>query len=177
MKRQIRVRMLAVCAIAAALFVAAGCSTPETRISERPDIYRSLSAADQALVSQGKIREGMSRDAVYLAWGTPNQRGQGRNRGSAVETWIYFNTTAGDYYPGGGFGYGYGRFGGGFGGYLGSSLHRHRSGRLHRHVYYDPFYDPFFWSRNSVVSYPERTVSFQGGRVIAYQFLPAPRVF
>ncbi len=93
-------------------------------------------------------------------------------------SWIYFSTVAGDYYPGfgcGGFGYGYG-FGGGFG-YSGSSLHRHRSGRLHRHVFYDPFYDPFFYRRTSVVSYPERIVSFQNGRVISFQFLPAPRIF
>jgi hypothetical protein len=27
------------------------------------------------------------------------------------------------------------------------------------------------------VSYPERTVSFQNGRVVAYQFLNAPRVW
>ncbi len=190
MARQNGLRTIVACAIASAFLLLNACSTPETRISERPDVYRSLSAADQGLVSQGKIREGMSRDAVYIAWGAPNQRAEGRNRGSAVETWIYFNTTSGGFYPGGfgygygrfgagfgGYGAGYGRFGGGFGGYGGSYLHPHRSGGLHRHVFYDPFYDPFFWSRNSVVSYPDRTVSFQGGRVISYQFLPEPRVY
>ena len=151
-----------------------GCETPQTRIEQRPDIYNALSPRDRDLVAQGKIREGMSQDAVYLAWGAPNQRGPGRHRGSSTETWIYFDVSAGDYYPppfayGYGLGYGYG--------YGGSFLHRHRSGRLHRHVYYDPFYDPFFYRRTSVVSYPERTVSFQNGRVIAFQFLPPPRFF
>ena len=156
------------------------CETPQDRIARRPDVYNALSPRDQQLVAAGEIREGMSRDAVYLAWGAPNQRGPGRHRGSSTETWIYFSSTSGEHYPGwGGWGYGYGPFGyGGFGyGYGGSYLHRHRSGRLHRHVFYDPFYDPFFYRRTSIVTYPERTVSFQNGRVISFQFLPPPRVF
>ncbi|CAN5621710.1 hypothetical protein BH18VER1_BH18VER1_21960 [soil metagenome] len=176
MKRQVAARLTKAFAIAAGVFLVGACSTPETRISERPEVYQSLSATDQALVTQGKIREGMSRDAVYLAWGAPNQRGSGRNRGSNVENWIYFSSTSSGYY-GGPYRWGYGYGGLGFGGYAGSYLHPHRSGRLHRHVFYDPFYDPFFWRYNSVVTYPERTVSFQNGRVIAYQFLPAPRVY
>jgi hypothetical protein len=156
-------------ALIACAFTLAGCSTPQTRISENPGIYNSLSPTDQALVSRGDIREGMSQDAVFLAWGPPNQRGPGRNRGSRTENWLYFGTTAGDYYPPI---HAYGGYYGGF-----AYLHRHRSGRLHRHVYYDPFYDPWFYRRTSVISYPERIVSFQNGRVIAFQFLPEPRFF
>jgi len=185
-------RTLAVSTIASALLLFGGCSTPQTRISERPEVYQRLSSTDQALVAQGRIREGMSQDAVYIAWGAPNQRAVGRNRGSAVETWIYFDTAAGDYYPSpflygpyAGFGYGYG-FGGGFGyrglGYGGGFGYGGRGYRHHRRggyggFYYDPFFDPFFYNRTSVVSYPERTVSFQSGRVIAYQYLPAPRFY
>jgi len=175
MKRLILLQALV--AGAFALFLA-GCTTIETRITEKQAAYSSMSATDRALVGQGKIREGMSQDAVYIAWGAPNQRATGRNRGRTVETWIYFSTTAGDYHPSpflygpyAGFGYGYG-YGGGFG-----YNHIHRSGRVHRHIAYDPFYDPFFYRRVSVVSYPERTVSFQSGRVISYQLLPAPRVY
>lgn len=166
-----------------------GCSTVKTRIEERPEAFYRLRTGDQALVTQGRIREGLSQDAVYIAWGAPNQRAEGRNRGSAVETWIYFNTTASDYYPGygygygglgyGGFGYGYGGFGYGSGfGYGGGFGHRHhgRGGRYGGY-YYDPFFDPFFYNRTSVISYPDRTVSFQNGRVIAYQYLPVPRFY
>ena len=153
-----------------------GCETTQDRIAQRPEAYNALSARDRDLVQRGQIREGMSRDAVYIAWGAPNQRGPGRHRGSSTESWIYFNTAAGDYYPPP-FAYGYGGLYGGFGGFGGSYLHRHRSGRLHRHVYYDPFYDPWFYRRTSVVSYPERIVSFQNGRVISWQYLPQPRVF
>lgn len=174
MKRRSIQRALAAGAIACVLLLVSGCSTPQTRISERPQVYQSLTATDQALVSQGKIREGMSKDAVYIAWGAPNQRAEGRNRGRAVETWIYFSTTSGDYYPGS-YGYGYGFGIGGRFGYLhgGGGYRNHYYGRF----FYDPFYDPFFWSRNSVVSYPDRTVSFENGRLVAFQFLPAPRVY
>ena len=168
MKRPSFRQALLACAIFLPLFFA-GCTTIDTRIAERPEAFRSMSPADQALVQSGRIREGMSRDAVYIAWGPPSQRAPGRNRGNIVETWIYDATAAGDYpgpfYYGGryGHGLGYGYFGG----------YRHRFGR--RHYFYDPFYDPYFYNRANIVRYPERIVSFQGGRVISFQFLPAPR--
>jgi hypothetical protein len=49
----------------------AGCSTPGSRIKSNPQIYASLSPADQALVRQGQIRVGMSKSAVFLAWAIP----------------------------------------------------------------------------------------------------------
>lgn len=173
------------------------CSTTQTRIADHPEIYQRLSAEDQALVSRGEIRTGMRENAVWLAWGAPDQRGGGRNRGRPVETWIYLGTTNSDsgfgygFGGGGGFGYGGGfgggsgfGYGGGFGGGSGFGygggfryLHQHASGRLHQHFYYDPFYDPFFYNRISLVRYPERTVSFENGRVIAYNFLPPPRFY
>src|SRR6186713_451559 len=57
-----------------------GCTTVETRIAERPEAFRRLSPTDQTLVQQGRVRDGMSRDAVYIAWGPPSQRVPGRNR-------------------------------------------------------------------------------------------------
>jgi len=176
MKRRILHQALICSAILSALFLTS-CSTTQSRIEERPQVYQGMSARDQALVGQGRIREGMSQDAVYIAWGEPSQRAEGRNRGSSVETWIYFGTTTGDYYPSpflygpyAGFGYGYG-YGGGFG-------YRHgRRGPFRGGFFYNPFYDPFFYNRTTVIRYPERTVSFQNGRVIAYQYLPRPMIF
>jgi hypothetical protein len=150
------------------LFLLAGCSTLETRIAEHPDSYNRLSAADKALIAQGRIREGMSQDAVYMAWDAPSERAPGRNRGHVVETWIYYATSAGEYpgpfYYGSRYGYGlgYGYYGG-------------RRGRFHHGLYYSPFYDPFFYNHANIVRYPERIVSFENGRVIAFQLLPAPR--
>jgi hypothetical protein len=151
------------------IFTLTGCTTVETRISEKPEAFHRLSPADQAAVQQGKIREGLSMDAVYIAWGPPSQRIPGRYRGSTVETWVYDATAAGDY-PGPfyyGYGYGYG---------LGYGYYGGRRGRFgHSPFFYDPFYDPFFYNHANIVRYPERTVSFQNGRVIGFQFLPAPR--
>ena len=72
-------------AVAASLLTS--CGTPGTRISQHPEIYQHLSSRDQALVSQGQIRPGMTMDAVWLAWGTPEQKIPGPMRDS--ETWVY----------------------------------------------------------------------------------------
>ena len=168
MKRRIIPQALIACAVSILL---AGCTTTETRIQERPEAFRALSPNDQALVQQGKIREGMSQDAVYIAWGPPSSRLPGRARGRIVETWIYDATAAGDY-PGPFF------YGAGYGHGVGFGLYGGRRSRFgHGYFFYDPFYDPFFYNHANIVRYPERTVSFQNGRVIAYQFLPAPRFY
>src|SRR2546425_2116542 len=94
------------------------CETLENRISEHPDIFNSLSPRDQALVRQGQIRSGMSMNAVWLAWGSPEQKTVGEMRGHPSETWIYVeNRTApygSAYYPF--YGYGPGFYGGFCGG-------------------------------------------------------------
>ena len=66
-----------------------GCATTEARISNNPEMYQRLSPRDQALVSQGQIRPGMTMDAVWLAWGTPDQKLPGNAHGHTTETWVY----------------------------------------------------------------------------------------
>ena len=75
--------------IAAAALLFTSCGTPGTRISQRPEVYQRLSPRDQALVSQGQIRLGMTMDAVWLAWGAPEQTIPGSGRGRPTETWVY----------------------------------------------------------------------------------------
>jgi hypothetical protein len=169
MKRLNFSRALTISVLFAALLLA-GCATIETRISDHPEIYNSLSPRDQALVQSGRIREGMPMGAVWLAWGSPEQKGFGRYHGKSTETWIYrayYNEY--DPYWGGygyrGFGYPYG-FGGGV-------LVGGRHGR-HFVAVYDPFYDPFFYPRFRQVSYPYKTVTFSNGRVVAYQGFTPP---
>ncbi len=80
---------LAVAAVAL-LFSACQSPTPQTRIQENPAMYQSLSPADQALVSQGRIQEGMSPQAVFLAWGAPNSQPYVGQKGKTrVERWVY----------------------------------------------------------------------------------------
>ena len=66
-----------------------GCATPGGRVSQHPEIYQSLSPGDQALVSQGQIRSGISMDAVWLAWGTADQKVPANVNGRPGETWVY----------------------------------------------------------------------------------------
>jgi hypothetical protein len=122
----------------------AGCSTPQTRISEHPDFYQNLSHKDQVLVNQGQIRIGMSQTAVWLAWGSPDQKIVGNMGGGPTETWlyIYYATYYPPYGPCGPWGY--------FG---------------------DPFYDPFYYSFIPSVPYPARVVTFAHGRVVSFQYV------
>jgi len=135
--------------IATVVLILTSCSTPQTRISDHPDLYQGLSSRDQALVSQGQIRYGMSRNAVWLAWGSPDSKVIGNMRGHSTETWAYvYYVTYPYYYP-----Y-YGPYGPGFG------------------FFGDPFYDPFYYSLiPPSIPYPNKTVTFSNSRVMCFQYL------
>jgi hypothetical protein len=58
------------------LLLLVGCatkSTIESRRVERANTYDTLPADQKAVVDAGQIRVGMSADAVYIAWGKPNE--------------------------------------------------------------------------------------------------------
>ena len=166
---------------AGALFFG-GCATPESRISKNRDLYNSLPPRQQQLVTQGQIAPGMSRNAVWLAWGGPEQKVNGYARGTATETWIYYTTTSAYPYGYGYGGYGYGGFGGygpygyGYPGFWGGGVGVFRSHHGHRFVVFgDPFYDPFFYSYIPLtVQYPYKTVTFVNGRVVGFQHMVGP---
>jgi len=166
MKRRLISQALVLTAACSAFFLTS-CATTETRISEHPDMFQRLPPGDQALVREGRIRNGMSQDGVYLAWGGPDQRIVGRVQGKPSDTWVYVGTS---HYP---YPYGWGpAFYGGYGfGYVGH--HRFPYARYG----YSGFYEPFFDAYRPSIYYPERTVSFQNGRVVAYQFLNSPRIY
>lgn len=79
------------CLLLAVVFQFTGCAstTPQGRASENPQILQSLSPTDRDLVLKGQIREGMTRDAVFLAWGKADQVTTGSENGRPVETWRY----------------------------------------------------------------------------------------
>jgi hypothetical protein len=70
------------------LFLAA-CSTVDSRIQEKAAVYSSLSPRDQALVKSGRVREGLPKEAVYIAWGAPAQIRSGSRNGHPYEAWVY----------------------------------------------------------------------------------------
>jgi outer membrane protein assembly factor BamE (lipoprotein component of BamABCDE complex) len=62
---------LASAALCAALFV--GCSSPDSRIKDSPDVYARLNPDQQALVKNGQVAVGFEMDAVKLALGDPQR--------------------------------------------------------------------------------------------------------
>jgi hypothetical protein len=171
MKRQIFYKALTF-GVSASAIILTSCSTTESRISEHPEIFQNLSPNDQALVSQGQIRAGMSENAVWLAWGSPEQKAVGNMRGRPTETWIYVNYTTSPY----GYGYPYGpyRYGYGYGfGAVGVVRTRHHGRSF---VFFgDPFYDPFYYSYiPPSIPVPYKTVTFSNGRVMSFQYLVPP---
>jgi hypothetical protein len=61
------------CASAVVLAVlAAGCSTPESRIKNSPEAFARLTPAQQSLVKAGQVAPGFDMDAVRLALGNPD---------------------------------------------------------------------------------------------------------
>jgi hypothetical protein len=144
MKRRFSVRVSTL-ALATAALILTSCSTAQTRISEHPDLYQSLSHRDQALVNQGQIRIGMSRTAVWLAWGTSDRKVLGNMGGGPTETWIYTYYATYPYYP-----------------YYNPL-----------DIYFGaPLYDPFCYSWfPQSIPYPGKVVTFANGKVASFQYV------
>ncbi len=127
-----------------------GCTTanPQTRVQQNPALFNQLSAQDRDLVLKGTISEGMTKDAVFLAWGRPDAVSTGSDRGKATETWRY--ATMRPVYYGAGFGYGMG----------------HHGGRYYGRGYYPG------WGVGITPQYVPVTSSvakFRGARVVAWE--------
>jgi len=144
--------------LAAAGLAAAGmltsCTSPiERRIVRNPQLYEKLSASDRGLVSRGEIREGMTKEAVFLALGRPDHVAEGRERGARLERWTYLDsrpvqTTSIGFGVGTGGWYG-SRFGYGYGGL------------------WDPYWGGY-GSGVSYIPYPSTVVEFRAERVVKY---------
>jgi hypothetical protein len=167
--------------LAASALILTSCETTQDRISKNPEIYQRLSSRDQALVTQGQIRAGMSRDAVWLAWGSADRKIVGNMAGRPTETWIYIYYATDPYYPyygpwgpwgpwasnnpGPAYSFAYTSVGTATG-----SVHHH--GGCNFVFCGSPFYDPFFYSYiPPSIPYPGKVVTFSNGRVMSFQYL------
>jgi hypothetical protein len=144
MKRRFFVRASTL-SLATGVLILTSCSTPQTRISEHPDLYQTLSHRDQALVGQEQVRIGMSRRAVWLAWGSPDRKIIGNMGGGPTETWIYTYYASYPYYP----------YYPPLDYYFGAPL-------------YDPFC--YSWFPQSI-PYPGKVVTFAHGRVASFRYV------
>lgn len=112
----------------------------------------------------------MSQNAVWLAWGSPDQRVVGDMRGRPAETWVYVTYTYA--YP---YGYPYGPpgpFVGSFGFVGVTRVHHNRTFVFVGDPFFDPFFYPYYFPPSIPVPY--KTVTFSNGRVVSFQALAGP---
>jgi hypothetical protein len=79
-------------ALASALLVLAGCASSTIASRKERDLpaYEALTPEMRALVDQGRIRAGMNTNAVYIAWGRPDQVTEGLDSSELTTTWSYY---------------------------------------------------------------------------------------
>ena len=95
----------------------AGVSDHIDKPFESQAMFDKLPEAHKKLVVRGAIVEGMSRDAVFLAWGRPSRVSRGSRDGGTFERWIYTHyEPVWTHNSSIGLGYGYGRYGCRYGG-------------------------------------------------------------
>ncbi len=134
----------------AAVMLLSSCASPsQYRARHFPEKFSALSPEEQADVRVGVVRQGMSRDAVFIAWGAPPRIIHSHHHGKDFERWIYptVRTSYAGYYGYGGVGYAY--------------YHHHRG---------FAFYDPVVYPVPAVAYVREHRyfVEFMDDRVVAY---------
>ena len=103
---------------AAVLLAACAAATPGSRVAQAPQLFEALTTPQKQAVLEGRVLEGMSPDAVYLAWGRPDRVTRGSQNGTPFELWRF--TELQPVYRSAvnlGWGYGYGPYGYGGRGY------------------------------------------------------------
>ena len=137
--------LLTAAALVTVLF-AAGCSTPETRIRENPEIFNRLNPEEQELIRQGKVGIGFDKEMVKLAVGEPDRIWTRTDANGSSESWSYTTYESADGFP----------------------LYRGFYHRYHYHHHFHGWRDPFY---PYYLSYPSRRerevfkVVFNDGRV------------
>lgn len=129
-------------------------SSIESRITKNPQLFEKLSTNDRSLVSRGEIREGMTKEAVFLAWGRADYVSTGSEHGVTLEKWGYTGSHpvyTSSYMVGFGPGFYRGRYGYGYG--------------------YGGLWDPYWGGYGpsiAYVPYQAARVEFRNGRVIRF---------
>ena len=128
-----------IAAAALGLVLAAGCSTPETRIQKHPDAFARLTPAQQDMIRKGQVGLGFDETMVRLAVGEPDRIRTRVSAEGATVVWIYADCDNNDGMP----------------------LYR---GWYHRY-WGDPFY-PYYMYYPARHSREQTRVTLQDGKVI-----------
>lgn len=84
-----RIMSFSFSAIVALALSSCSVSTIASRIQEKPQVYQNLPSQEQSLVQVGNIAEGMTPQAVYIAWGQPTSTIEGNIDGIPTTRWLY----------------------------------------------------------------------------------------
>jgi outer membrane protein assembly factor BamE (lipoprotein component of BamABCDE complex) len=138
--------------IAALLLSGCATSTIESRKQERYSAFGNLLPEQKAAVDSGQIKVGMTMDAVYIAWGKPNQVVTAESARGTTVTWLYTGSYLQGYtfwsHPG----------------YFGPYDRFHGPG----------WYGPSFQHEYMPVNYVRAEVVFENGVVKEWRTLPSP---
>jgi len=74
----------------AALFVLSGCSTPQKRSRNYPEMMEALTPEEREMVEAGEVEVGFSEEMVLVALGEPDRRFTQRSASGEREIWVYY---------------------------------------------------------------------------------------
>lgn len=75
--------------LGAVVLMLIGCSTVDSRIQEKPEVFSSLDPATQAKIKQGIIDVGFTSDMVYIALGKPDEIRERSSQAGRETSWKY----------------------------------------------------------------------------------------
>jgi len=153
-----KIIFLPLLSLAAVVLASCASSSPTSRIEKNPAIFDRVPSSQRGLVEEGRIENGMGKDAVFIAWGKPDSVAEGESDRRRFERWTYTSlkpVLSNSFYGGyGGYGRGFSRYG----------------------SYYDPYYGHgrrnFGYGYGQAIDYvPVRSaiVDFTNGRVTKWQ--------
>lgn len=82
-------KFLSFIVLASGLVFLAGCSTPETRIRQNPELFATLTAEQQQFIKEGKVAIGFDQGMVKLAIGEPDRVRMRTDSAGTSEIWSY----------------------------------------------------------------------------------------
>jgi hypothetical protein len=82
--------------IVGGLMMLAGCTSPQARIRQKPEIFNRLTAEQQAMIREGKVGVGFDKEMVRLALGEPDRVRERTDATGTTEVWNYVTYEAND---------------------------------------------------------------------------------
>ncbi|HKB92112.1 MAG TPA: hypothetical protein VKC60_16465 [Opitutaceae bacterium] len=70
---------------------ASGCSTVQSRINEKQQVFAQLDPSTQDKIKKGDIDIGYTPDMVYMALGEPSEKKESVSQEGSTSKWVYYS--------------------------------------------------------------------------------------